>query len=150
MSIEEILDMMDEALEKAVAVPFSRGRSFIDVDKMSNLVQEIRMNLPREIDQAKNVVSERKALINQANKESDEIIKRAGEQAKRMVENQEITRLARARAQEIMDTAQRKSKELRHTTNVYIDDMLAKQEELFGHNFAEVKKARVALKSSAR
>jgi cell division septum initiation protein DivIVA len=150
MNIEDILSMMDDVLDKSVAVPFSRGKCFIDVEKMNNLIQDIRANLPNEIAQARSVVSERKTLIADANREADEIIKRAEMRAKQMVAAQEITRLANARAQEIMETAQHKSKELRHTTNDYVDNMLGRAEELFGRNLAEVKKARNALKSGGK
>jgi vacuolar-type H+-ATPase subunit H len=149
MNMDEILDMMDEVLDKSVAVPFSRGKCFIDVEKMNNLINELRLNLPREIKQAQGVVSERKKLISDANSEADEIIKRAEMRAKQMVSAQEITRMAQARAQEIMETAQQKSKDMRHTTTDYVDNMLGRAEELFGKNLAEVKKARQALKAGS-
>jgi vacuolar-type H+-ATPase subunit H len=150
MNIEDILSMMDDVLDKSVAVPFSRGKSFIDVDKMNNLIHEIRMNLPKEVEQARGVVSERKTLISEANREADEIIKRAEARAKQLVSSQEITRMAQARAQEIMETAQQKSKNMLHTSNDYVDNMLSRAEELFGRNLAEVKKARAALKSGGK
>ena len=146
MNIEEILEMMDDVLDKSVAVPFSRGKSFIDVDRMNSLINEIRMNLPREVEQARKVVNERKTLISDANKEADEILKRAEARAKQMIASQEITRLAQARAQEIMEAAQNKSKELRHSTNVYLDDMLGRSEEVLGNGLSNIKKARQALK----
>jgi len=149
MGIEEILAMMDDVLDKAVAVPFSR-KSLIDVEKMNNLIHEVRMNLPREIESARGVVSERKQLLTEANREADKIIKRAEERAKQMISAQEITRLAQARAEEIMLNAQQKSKELRHTTNDYVDNILAKSEELSARNLAEAKKARAALRSAGK
>jgi vacuolar-type H+-ATPase subunit H len=150
MNVEDILSMMDDVLDKSVAVPFSGRKSLIDVEKMNNLIHEIRMNLPREVEQARGVVNDRKKLIADANGEADRIIKRAEERAKQMVASQEITRLAQARAQEIMEAAQHKSKELRHTTNDYVDNMLSRAEEMFAKNLAEVKKARTALKSAGR
>ncbi|MDR0198084.1 MAG: ATPase [Oscillospiraceae bacterium] len=150
MSIEEILEMMDETLDKAVAVPFSGKKSLIDVEKMHELVYEIRSNMPKEIEQARNLVSERKIIINEARSEADAIIKKAEERAKALVSHQEITRLAQTRAEEIMINAQQKSKELRHTTNDYVDNMLSKAEELHSRNLTEIKKARLALKSTGK
>ena len=150
MSIEEILEMMDETLDKAVAVPFSGKKSLIDVEKMHELIYEIRSNMPKEIEQARNLVSERKVIINEARGEADSIAKKAEDRAKQLVSQQEITRLAQARAEEIMLSAQQKSKELRHTTNDYVDNMLSKAEELLSRNLADIKKARAALKSTGR
>jgi vacuolar-type H+-ATPase subunit H len=145
MSIEEILAMMDDILDKATAVPFSR-KSLIDVEKMSDLIHDIRMNMPREIESARGVVSERKSLISEANRDADKIIKRAEERARQMVSNQEIARMAQARAEEIMLNAQQRAKDLRHTTNDYVDNMLVKTEEMLAKNIVDVKKARQALK----
>ncbi|MDR0222845.1 MAG: ATPase [Oscillospiraceae bacterium] len=150
MSIEEILEMMDETLDKAVAVPFSGKKSLIDVEKMHELVYEIRSNMPKEIEQARNLVGERKIIMNEARSEADAIIKKAEERAKSLVSHQEITRLAQSRAEEIMINAQQKSKELRHTTNDYVDNMLGKAEELLSRNLADIKKARMALKSTGK
>jgi vacuolar-type H+-ATPase subunit H len=150
MNIDNILDMMGDVLDKAVAVPFSGKKSLIDVEKMSNLINDIHMNLPREIEQARGVVNERKSILSDARREADSITKRAEERAKQLVSNQEIVRMAQSRAEEIMLSAQQKSKELRHTTNDYVDNMLAKTEELLARNLSDVKKARMALRSSGK
>jgi len=150
MNIEEILETMEEALDKAVAVPFSGKKSLVDVEKMHELVYEIRSNMPKEIEQARNLVSDRKLIISEAKSEADAIIKKAEDRAKNLVSQQEITRLAQARAEEIMINAQQKSKELRHTTNEYVDNMLSMAEELLSRNLADIKKARQALKSTGK
>jgi vacuolar-type H+-ATPase subunit H len=117
---------------------------------MSNLINDIHINLPREIEQAKGVVQERKSILNDARREADAITRRAEERAKQLVSQQEIVRLAQARAEEIMLAAQQRSKELRHTTNDYVDNMLCKAEELFARDLADVKKARTALRSTVK
>lgn len=150
MSIEEILEMMDETLDKAIQVPLSGRKSMIDVEKMRELVDEIRLNLPTEVKQAKMLVSDRKQIINDAKLEADTIIKKAEEKAAALLSHQEITRQAQHKANEIMSTAQQKSKELRIKTNDYVDDMLGRVEELLSHDLVDVKKARSALKSTGR
>lgn len=46
MTVDEILELMDELLDKAVAFPFSSKKSLIEVDKMREYIDEIRYNLP--------------------------------------------------------------------------------------------------------
>jgi len=148
MSIEEILEIMHETLDKAMQVPFSNKKSLIDVEKMRELVEEISLNMPNEIKQAKSLVRDRKSIVDEAKQEGDTIIKRAEERAKQLVSQQEITRLAQQRANEIMASAQAKSKELRSTTNEYIDNALSGVEELLQHDLVNIKKARNALKAN--
>ena len=53
MNIEEILDMLDELLDRAWNLPLSGGRCVIDAEKVREMVDDIRLNLPDEIKQAK-------------------------------------------------------------------------------------------------
>jgi vacuolar-type H+-ATPase subunit H len=150
MSIEEILEMMDDMLDKAVNVPFTNKKSLIDVDKMRELVDEVRLNLPNEIKQARDLVTDRKTIINDAKNEAANIVARAEQRAQALVAQQEIVRQATAKANEINAAAQAQTKELRDMTNKYVDNMLTKVEELLSNDIIDVKKARSALKQTIK
>ena len=150
MSIEETLDMMDDMLDKAVNVPFTNKKSLIEVDKMRELVEEIRLNLPREIKQARDLVNDRKTILNDAKNEASAIVARAEQRANALVAQQEIVRQATQKANEINAAAQEQTKELRDMTNKYVDNMLTKVEELLSNDIIDVKKARSALKNTGR
>ncbi|MBO6229343.1 MAG: ATPase [Ruminiclostridium sp.] len=150
MSIDEILELMDDMLDKAVNVPFSNKKSLIDVDKMRELIDEIRLNMPREIKQAHDLVNDRKAILNNAKNEAAAIVQRAEQRANALVSQQEIVRQATAKANEINAAAQEQTKELRDMTNKYVDNMLTKVEELLSNDIIDVKKARSALKNTIR
>ena len=150
MSIDEILEMMDDMLDKAVNMPFSSKKSLIDVDKMRELIDEIRLNMPREIKQAHDLVNDRKTILNDAKNEAASIVQRAEQRAAAMVAQQEIVRQATAKANEINAAAQEQTKELRDMTNKYVDNMLTKVEELLSNDIIDVKKARSALKNTVR
>ena len=48
MTVEEILELMDELLDKSSSVPFSQ-KKMIDVEQMREYIDSIRLNLPGEI-----------------------------------------------------------------------------------------------------
>lgn len=147
MSIDEILEMMDDLLDKAINMPLTSKRSLIEVDKMRDLIDEIRMNMPKEIKQARDLVNDRKTILNDAKNEAANIITRAEQKAAMLVSQQEIVRLANAKANELTANAQQQTKELRDYTNKYVDNMLGKVEELLYNDLNDVKKARSALKN---
>ncbi len=150
MSIDEILEMMDDMLDKAVNVPFSNKKSLIEVDKMRELIDQVRLNMPKEIKQARDLVNDRKVILNDAKNEAAGIVSRAEQRAAALVSQQEIVRQATARANEISAAAQGQTKELRDMTNKYVDNMLNKVEELLSNDLVDVKKARSALKNTIR
>lgn len=145
--IDDILDMMDDMLDNASSVPFSVKKSIIDCDQMRDYINEIRLNLPQEIKQAKLIVRDRQSIINDANKEAESIVRRAEDRAKVIVSNDEITKAAKARAVEMINQAQAKSKEIKNAANKYIDDVLVQAEECLQANLSDIRKTRQAVKS---
>ncbi|MCM1333960.1 MAG: hypothetical protein NC084_03670 [Bacteroides sp.] len=150
MSIDEILEMMDDMLDKAVNVPFSNKKSLIEVDKMRELIDEIRINMPKEVKQARDLVNDRKMILNDAKNEAANIVSKAEQRAAMLVSQQEIVRQATAKANEINASVQGQTKELRDMTNKYVDNMLNKVEELLTNDLVDVRKARGALKNTIR
>ncbi len=52
MEVLEIIDMLEDVVEKSMAIPFA-GRAVVDREELLDLIQEIRLNLPGDLKQAK-------------------------------------------------------------------------------------------------
>ena len=146
MNIDDALEAMDEILDKSMQVPFSQKKGMVDVNALRELIDDIRINMPQEITQARKLLNDRKVILNEAKQEAERIIHKAEERAERLVSQQEITRQANEKATEILTNAQTKYTELCKTTNDYVDSMLSRVEELLTNDLADVKKAKTALK----
>ena len=44
MSIEEILDQLDELIDRAWSLPLTGGRCVVDADKVRELLDDVRLN----------------------------------------------------------------------------------------------------------
>jgi len=150
MTIDEILEYMDELLDKAVSVPFSSKKSLIDTEKMREYIDSIRYNLPTEIKQAKEMVYDRSQIITDGKKEADAIIKRAEERAKVLISHEEIVKRAKERAAEIAATAQTNDKKIRAAMCERMDEMLDETENMLSKNLADIKQTRMALKTTTK
>lgn len=140
-SIEEILDAMDEDLDHATKLPFSkRGLSGIDADKFREYVRQIRLNLPSEIRQAQHLVSDRKSIINEAKAEAEVILKKAREKEQELINEASITKQAQQVASDITANANANSKKMTKATDAYVDKTLSNLEELLTANIVEVRK----------
>ena len=82
MTIDELLDIMDETLEEATTLPFTGGKRLVDVEKVRDIMDDIRLSMPQEIKQARAIVEDRGRIVDDANKEAEAIIKRAEERAR--------------------------------------------------------------------
>ena len=77
MTIDELLDVLDDTLEEATNLPFTGGKRVVDVEKLRDTIDEIRLNMPAEIRQAKGVVRDRNNILENAKAEANAIVKRA-------------------------------------------------------------------------
>ena len=44
MNVEELLELMEETLEAGTAVPFAASKRVVDVDRMRDIIDEVRNN----------------------------------------------------------------------------------------------------------
>ncbi|HIV87703.1 MAG TPA: ATPase [Candidatus Pygmaiobacter gallistercoris] len=150
MNVDELLDLLDETLEESTNLPFTGGKRMVDVDKVRDIIDDIRLNLPSEIKQAKAIVNDRAEIVAGARRESEGIIKKAEDRARILVDQQEIVRQAQQKAAELLSAAQQQSREMRTTITDYCENMLRQTEESLAHSAAEVKNVRSALRQKAK
>ena len=122
MNAIEILDLMDEMLDKAWNMPMSNGKCVINADRMRELIDDIKRNLPQEIKQARLIVQDRTDILSDARKEADQLVKAAEEKARRLVDQNEITKVAKQNAMEMVQNAQAQARSLKKAANEYVDE----------------------------
>jgi len=150
MNVDELLDLIDETLEESTSLPFTGGKRAVDVDKVRDLIDDVRLNMPTEIKQAKAIVNDRAEIVAGARRESEGIIKKAEDRARALVDGQEIVRQAQQRAAEILASAQQQSREMRTTVTDYCENMLRQSEEILARSAGEVKNVRSALRQKSK
>ncbi len=145
MNIDDLLDLMDETLEDAFTVPLS-GKRMVDAEKMRDIIDDIRLNMPTEIRQAKAIVQDRAEIVEGARKEAEGIIRKAEERAKVIVSEQQIVKASEQRASEVMRQATQGAKEMRSSVNHYCENILHQAEEQLVKSMNEVKSVRSSIR----
>ena len=145
MTLDELLEQFDEALESGIKIPGSK-KSVVNLESLRALVDDIRLNIPSEIKQARGIVADRADIITIAKREADGIIRTAEEKAKAMVAQEEIVKMAQEKAAEIISNAQGKAKEMRRAAQDFVDDIMRRADEGLTANLGEIRKTRAALK----
>ena len=163
MSIDEILDDMDELLEKASSVPFASHKSIIDGERMQELISDIRLNMPQEIKHAKMVAYDRDRIIKEAEAKAEQIVRQAEERAKAIVSEEAIVREAknraieavtqarkqcddlRAQAQKDIEKAQAECEAIQQATDAYIANRFKDAENYYSASLKDMQERRVKL-----
>jgi len=147
MTLDELLEQFDEVLDGGIKIPGKK--TIVDVEKLRAVVDDIRLNIPSEIKQARGIVADRTEIITTAKREADSIIRSAEEKAKAMVAQEEIVKMAQEKAAEIISNAQGKSKEMRRAAQDFVDDIMRRADEGLTANLGEIRKTLAALKQKS-
>ncbi|MCI8497536.1 MAG: ATP synthase F0 subunit B [Clostridiales bacterium] len=150
MTVEELLEQLDDTIDRAFSFPLSGGRCVVDAERVREIIDDIRLNLPQELKQAKAIVSDRNDIISTARRESEAIIRSAEERARALVAQEEIIRQAQQKANDMLSQAQLKSREMRKAANDYADDLMKRTDEALTANLQELRQARQALRTPPR
>lgn len=150
MTIDEILEMMDDLLDKSVTVPFSNKKCMVDSEKLREYIDNIRYNLPTEIKKAKQMVADRTDIISDANVQAEEIIKNAEERAKTLVSESEIVTRAQEAANDLTAQAKQMDQSIRRAMTDRLDSTLGDAEKALEKALGEIRAMHDAVKAAEK
>jgi len=145
----ELIEMLYTMVTEAWGVPLGNEKCIVERDKVLNLLDEIKAQLPAEVSEAKRLVNARDEFIGNAKREAESIRRAAQERAREMVEEQEIVRAAKTRSNEVLASAEKRTRELYRVANEYVDDALRRTEEAVNAALSEVRQSRANFRSAA-
>ena len=128
--INELIDEIEDIMDNASSVPFSRKVS-VDPDEIFEIVRDMRDSLPTEIKNAQWINDEKDRILQEAENEArskvdnaNNEIKNFKEQAKsqyqRMISEHQITAEARQEAQRILEQANQEANKIKQQSYQYI------------------------------
>lgn len=147
LTIEQALDRIEDMIDEAKKVPFSAGSIRIDGEALRELIDDARAAIPEQINYSNRVLEDREAIIAGAKKEAEQVVRKAEERARALIDNNEITKQARAQGIEIITEANKKAKALKSSAYEYVDNILTDSETSLNASLAEVKRTHSAMKT---
>ena len=115
--IEQIIDEIDEFIESCKFQPLSATKIIVNKEEIEELLRELRLKTPDEIKRYQKIISNKDAILEDAQSKADGII--ADAQAN------DTINAANKQAQEILDSATLDANSIRLSAITYTDDMMA-------------------------
>lgn len=147
--VMELIDMLYSMVSEAWGVPLGNDKCIVERDKVLGIIEDIKERIPAELAEAKRLVSARDEFIGNAKREAESIRRAAEEKARVMVDEQEIVRVARAKAAEMESTAEKRSSALKRSALEFIDDALRRAEESASGAMGELHAARARFRGAS-
>ena len=124
VNIIELLEYLQDIVDNSPKVPMS-SKVMVDKKEIIEIVDQIINYLPDQFKKAEWVMNERERILTEAKKEYDALRKETMAMMRQNVENHDIVKEAKVRAQEIIASAQRDAKAIRLGSRDYSDEMLS-------------------------
>ncbi len=142
--IEQIIEEIEEFIDSCKFQPLSSTKIVVNKEELEELLRELRMKTPDEIKRYQKIISNKDAILEDAQTKADNIIAEAQAQAQKIVSESEVMQVAlqqsnqlieqtNAQAQEIMDKATEESNSIRMGAIRYTDEMLENLEKIMSH-----------------
>ena len=128
MDIIKLIDEIEDVVENAGSVPFSK-KAMVDSEELLEIIKEIRLRLPDELKQASWIKDEKKRILADAQSDADNILNDAEYKLEELIEGESITKIAQERAKEIIVNAQNNAKEIRLGAMEYADSLMLETQE---------------------
>jgi cell division septum initiation protein DivIVA len=125
---EVLLRRVMDVINNTRPIPLSSTHRLENKDEVIELLEDALARLPDELRQARWLLKEREEFLARTQREADEIIEVARNQAARMVQKTEIVREAQLYAQRTVDKATEDASRLRNEAEDYCDQKLAQFE----------------------
>lgn len=110
MKVEDLILQLQDVISAAKSMPFSGGKVMVSSDEIYDILDQIQDAMPAEVRQAKNIVADRKQILAEANRESENIIRSAEERKKAMLNQNELVQRLRQRLRKLL-TMQSKNRQ---------------------------------------
>ena len=139
--IEQVIDEIEEYIDGCKYVPFSSTNISVDKEEIEELIAELRSKTPEEIRRYQKIISNKEAILADAQQKADQIIAQAQIQTNELVsEHQimqqayaqanEVVMIATKQAQEILDNATNEANSIRLYAMSYTDEKLKGIEDI--------------------
>lgn len=127
MDILHLVDRLENIVHESRAIPFSR-KLLLDEDRLIDIIDQMRVTIPDVVKNAQKVTAERGRQLAQAQEEADRIRKLAKAESRAILENDQITKGAQIRAEQIMAEAERRAAKTCADADNYVLDQFGRME----------------------
>lgn len=118
------------------------NKIIIDEDRLIDLIDQIRADLPSEFRHAQEICAQREGILQEAQREAETAMANADRMQKQMLTETEIYRLGQVEADRLIRDAHIQIHEQQTQADHYADEVLAELESKIGKALATIKNGR--------
>ena len=127
MDIQHLVDRLEDLIDEGRHWPLTKF-TLIDEERALEIIDQMRISIPEQIEKATRIVNQRDRLIQQANEEATRMIDLARQKGEELIERDAIMQSAKMRADNIIRQAQQAADQQRDDADTYVIQVLKELE----------------------
>ena len=110
--MEQIIEEIEDYIEGCKAYPLSNTKIVVNKEELEELIDELKTKTPEEIKRYQKIISNKEAILADAQAKADQIIAQAQVQTTELVSEHQIMQQAYAQANEVVMIATKQAQEI--------------------------------------
>jgi prolyl oligopeptidase PreP (S9A serine peptidase family) len=128
MDIQHLVDRLEDLIDEGRHMPFSKY-TMIDEERALEIIDQMRISIPEEIEKASRVLTTRDRVLAQANEEAARVVQVARQRSEHLIEQEPSVQAARNRAANIIEQARQEADVIIAEADKYVLDELTDLEQ---------------------
>lgn len=128
MDIQHLVDRLEDLIDEGRHVPLSK-LTMIDEERALEIIDQMRISIPEEIEKAARVLSQRDRILAQANEEAARLVQIARERGDQLIDREALVQAAQNRAANIIEAARQEAEGITDDADNYVIESLSKLEQ---------------------
>ena len=129
MDIQHLVDRLEDLIDEGRHIPMTK-LTMVDEERALEIIDQMRISVPEEVEKANRVINQRDRLMAQANEEAARIVDLAREKSESLIQRDAVAQAAQNRAANIIEQARQDAEAIRTEADNYVLEVL---NELEGH-----------------
>ena len=115
--LHEMIDDIEILIDEAKPARFNPGKVVIDRDVLITVIEELRKQIPGEVERSHKVMMNKDAILEDARIKAQNIVDQAAREAGELIDENEIVEMAKMRAKEMEEAALNHANDVIHNAN---------------------------------
>lgn len=138
MDIQHLVDRLEDLIDEGRHMPFSKF-TLIDEERALEIIDQMRISVPEEIEKAARIIAQRDRVLAQANEEAARLLQLSRQKSDQMINETDRVKEAQERAAHIIEQARREAENITSEADQYVMDVLSRLEQTLLRNINEVR-----------
>jgi hypothetical protein len=129
MDIQHLVDRLEDLIDEGRHLWMTK-LTMVDEERALEIIDQMRISVPEEIEKANRIITQRDRLLAQANEEAARVVDLAREKSETLIQRDAVVQAAQNRAANIIEQARQDAESIRNEADNYVLEVLG---ELEGH-----------------